>query len=185
MSRPMSQKGAVFFDRDGVLNEDTGYLHRAEDFRWVPGARRALRMVQDAGLLSIIVTNQSGVARGYYTEDDVALLHAWVHDELSREGTALTAVYTCPYHNEGVVEDYVVEDHPDRKPNPGMLLRAMAEWNIDPHRSLIVGDKPSDVEAGRRAGILGLLFTGGDLAEFLAPHVQRLNRRHDLSRHIL
>lgn len=174
MSRPMSQKGAVFFDRDGVLNEDTGYLHRAEDFRWVPGARRALRLVQDAGLLSIIVTNQSGVARGYYSEDDVDLLHDWMRKELLVEGTSLTAVYTCPYHNEGVAKAYLAEDHPDRKPNPGMLLRAMTDWNIDPERSLIVGDKPSDVEAGRRAGMQGLLFAGGNLADFLAPHVERL-----------
>ena len=160
---------AVFFDRDGVLNEDIGYLYRPADFRWITGAREALRLVQAAGMRTIVVTNQSGVARGFYSEADVAALHAWMRDDLLRDGIAITAIYTCPYHEDAVSEAYRVADHPDRKPNPGMILRAIKEWDIDPAGSLIVGDKESDMSAGRKAGVPGLLFTGGDLAAAIRP----------------
>jgi len=169
MTGPDAKAAAVFFDRDGVLNQDVGYLHRIEDFRWIDGAREALAMVQRAGLLAIVVTNQSGVARGFYGEEDVDALHAWMQRDLARDGIAITAFYSCPYHAEAVDARYRVADHPDRKPNPGMLLRAIADWNVDPARSLIVGDKPRDIEAGRRAGVAGLLFTGGSLADAIAP----------------
>jgi D-glycero-D-manno-heptose 1,7-bisphosphate phosphatase len=168
-------RGAIFFDRDGVLNEDIGYLHRPEDFRWIDGAREALRHVQDHGLLAIIVTNQSGVARGFYGEADIETLHQWMRDELARDGTAITAFYSCPFHAEAVADRYRVVNHPDRKPNPGMILRAMADWNIDPERAIIVGDKARDIEAGRRAGIAGLLYEGGNLADFLDPWIKRLS----------
>lgn len=166
-----SPYGAVFFDRDGVLNEDLGYVHRINDFRWIEGAREALRAVQAAGLLTIVVTNQSGVARGYFNEADANDLHAWMRADLAREGIGVTAFYMCPYHPDASVAAYRVYDHPDRKPNPGMILRAMLDWNIDPVRSLVIGDQPRDIEAGRRAGVRGLLYAGGDLASFLAPHL--------------
>lgn len=166
--------GAVFFDRDGVLNEDSGYLHRIEDFRWMPGARAALRMVREAGLRAIVVTNQSGVARGLYGEADVATLHAWMRADLARDGIDIDAFYSCPHHADATVARYRHADHPDRKPNPGMILRAMRDWGIDPARALIVGDKESDMDAGRRAGIPGLLYAGGDLAALLAPRLPAL-----------
>ena len=171
------RRGAVFFDRDGVLNEDVGYLHRIADFRWVPGAREALRLVQEAGLLSIIVTNQSGVARGLYGEAEVAALHAWMREDLARDGITITADYHCPYHRDAVDERWRHPDHPDRKPNPGMILRAVADWAVDPARSLIVGDKARDIEAGERAGVAGLLFTGGNLAEALRPWLATAHAR--------
>jgi D-glycero-D-manno-heptose 1,7-bisphosphate phosphatase len=169
MSGDATRKGAIFFDRDGVLNEDVGYLHRIEDFRWVEGARDALALVQRAGLLSIVVTNQSGVGRGFYGEEDVDRLHAWMQADLAADNIAITDFYSCPYLPDAPVERYRAADHPDRKPNPGMILRGLADWNVDPARSMIVGDKPRDIEAGRRAGIPGLLFTGGNLAAALAP----------------
>jgi D-glycero-D-manno-heptose 1,7-bisphosphate phosphatase len=169
VTQPEGKARAVFFDRDGVLNEDVGYLHRIEDFRWIDGAREALAMVARAGLLAIVVTNQSGVARGLYGEEDVDRLHAWMQRDLARDGVAITAFYSCPYHADAVSDRYRVADHPDRKPNPGMVLRAITDWNVDPARSMIVGDKPRDIEAGRRAGVPGLLFTGGNLAEAIAP----------------
>ena len=174
MSDTDARRGAIFFDRDGVLNEDVGYLHRIEDFRWVEGARDALAIVQRAGLLAIVVTNQSGVARGYYDEADVDALHAWMRTDLARDGIRITAFYSCPYLGDAVIDRYRVPDHPDRKPNPGMVLRAIADWNIDPARSLIVGDKPRDIEAGRRAGVAGLLFTNGNLADAITPRLQNL-----------
>lgn len=159
--------GAVFFDRDGVLNEDAGYVYRPKDFRWIDGARDALRLVQSRGLLSIVVTNQSGVARGYYDETEVDRLHQWMRDDLTRDGIDITAFYTCPFHEDAVVERYRAVDHPDRKPNPGMILRAIAEWSIDPRRALMVGDKERDIEAARRAGIPGSLFHGGSLLDHI------------------
>jgi D-glycero-D-manno-heptose 1,7-bisphosphate phosphatase len=158
---------ALFLDRDGVLNEDQGYVHRWEDFRWIPGAREAVAAFNRAGWLVIVVTNQSGVGRGYYTEDDMHALHARLLQELEQAGGRIDAFYFAPHHPEAALDAYRHPDPPDRKPNPGMILRALAEWPIDRERSILVGDKPSDMEAATRAGIRGLLFPGGDLAEFL------------------
>jgi D-glycero-D-manno-heptose 1,7-bisphosphate phosphatase len=158
---------ALFLDRDGVLNEDQGYVHRWEDFRWVEGAREAVAAFNRAGWLVIVVTNQSGVGRGYYTEDDMHALHARMREELASVGGHIDAFYFAPHHPEAAVEAYRHPDPPDRKPNPGMILRALAEWPVDRERSILVGDKPSDIEAAARAGIRGLLFAGGDLKDFL------------------
>ena len=160
-------RGAVFFDRDGVLNEDRGYVHRIEDFRWIEGAPEAIRLVNAAGLLAIVATNQSGVARGLYGEADVEALHAWMARELEAHGARIDAFYSCPYHEGGTVARYVAIDHPDRKPNPGMILRAMADFGVDPKKSLLVGDRASDLEAGARAGVAVRLFAGGSLERFV------------------
>ena len=159
---------ALFLDRDGVLNEDQGYVHRWADFRWIPGAREAVAAFNRAGWLVIVVTNQSGVGRGYYTEADMHGLHAQMAEELAQAGARIDAFYFCPHHPEAADECYRHPDPPDRKPNPGMILRALAEWPIDRDRSLLVGDKDSDIEAAQRAGVRALRFTGGDLAAFLA-----------------
>lgn len=158
---------ALFLDRDGVLNEDQGYVHRWEDFRWIEGAREAIAAFNRAGWLVIVVTNQSGVGRGYYTEAAMHALHARMNAELAVAGGRIDALYYCPQHPEASVEAYRHPDPPDRKPNPGMILRALAEWPIDRERSVLVGDKPSDLEAAARAGVRGLLFRGGSLAAFL------------------
>jgi D-glycero-D-manno-heptose 1,7-bisphosphate phosphatase len=161
---------ALFLDRDGVLNVDQGYVHRWEDFRWMPGAREAVAAANRADWLVIVVTNQSGVGRGYYTEADMHALHARMAEELAEVGGHLDAVYFCPQHPDAAQDCYRHPDPPDRKPNPGMLLRALADLPIDRERSLLVGDKASDMEAARRAGIRGLRFRGGDLAAFLDEH---------------
>lgn len=166
--------GAVFFDRDGVLNVDTGYLHDPAALVWMPGAPEAVRMVNAAGLKAIVVTNQSGVARGLYPEAAVHRLHAHMNAELARHGAAIDAFYHCPFHEAAVLPEYRAADHPDRKPNPGMLLRAIADHGLDPARCLIVGDRASDLEAGRRAGVAGLLYAGGRLDAQLAPALRRL-----------
>jgi len=163
-------RGAVFFDRDGVLNVDTGYLSDPADFRWIAGAPAAIAAVHAAGLMAIVVTNQSGVARGFFDESAVHTLHAHMNAELARLGIAgIDAFYHCPYHSEGRVTAYLHPDHPDRKPNPGMILRALADHGLDPGACLIVGDRASDLEAGRRAGVRGQLFTGGRLDALLIP----------------
>jgi D-glycero-D-manno-heptose 1,7-bisphosphate phosphatase len=163
-SRP---RPALFLDRDGVLNEDRGYVSRWEDFAWIPGAKAAVAAFNRAGWLVIVVTNQSGVGRGYYTEADMHALHARMAEELAEAGGHIDAFYFAPHHPEAPVESYRHPDPPDRKPNPGMILRALADWPIDRDRSVLVGDKRSDIEAAARAGVRSLLFTGGDLREFL------------------
>ncbi len=150
-----------------MLNEDEGYVFRWEDFRWIAGAREAVAAFNRGGWLVFVVTNQSGVGRGYYSEDDVRALHARMAIDLAETGGHIDAFYHAPHHPEAVVDVYRHPDPPDRKPNPGMLLRAMAEWPVDRERSVLVGDKPSDLEAALRAGIRGMLFPGGDLRQFL------------------
>lgn len=158
---------ALFLDRDGVLNADHGYVHRWEDFQWVTGAKDAIRAFNQAGWLVFVVTNQSGIGRGYYTEADMHALHVQMAEDLAKAGGRIDAIYFAPQHPDAEIEAYRHPDPPDRKPNPGMLLRAFAEWPVDRERSLMVGDKPADMEAASRAGVRGVLFTGGDLAAFL------------------
>jgi D-glycero-D-manno-heptose 1,7-bisphosphate phosphatase len=164
---------ALFLDRDGVLNEDPGYVHRWEDFRWIPGAREAVAAFNRAGWWVFVVTNQSGVGRGYYAEDDVVRLHARMAESLAEIGAHIDAFYYCPQHPEATLDSYRHPDPPDRKPNPGMILRALAEWPVDREASIMVGDKPSDLEAAKRAGVRGLRFASDDLMAFLEPELSR------------
>ncbi|MFJ6025523.1 D-glycero-alpha-D-manno-heptose-1,7-bisphosphate 7-phosphatase [Brevundimonas sp. NPDC092305] len=154
---------AAFLDRDGVLIEDVGYPHREDQLRLMPGAVEAVRRLNALGYLCIIVTNQSGVARGYFTEERMHAFNALLVERLTEAGARIEAVYACPFHADAVIDEYRHPDHPDRKPNPGMLLRAIADHGIDPARSLMIGDQPSDTEAARRAGVRGYLFDGDDL----------------------
>jgi D-glycero-D-manno-heptose 1,7-bisphosphate phosphatase len=162
-----SRRPALFLDRDGVLNEDRGYVSRWEDFAWIPGAKEAVAAFNAAGWWVIVVTNQSGVGRGYYTEEDMHALHARMAAELASCGGRIDAFYFAPHHPQAPLETYRHPDPPDRKPNPGMILRALKDFPIDRGRSVLVGDKVSDMEAATRAGIRGLLFKGGDLKRFL------------------
>jgi len=166
-------RGAVIFDRDGVLNADTGYAHRPDQIVWLPGAKGAVKAVNDAGLFAFVATNQSGVARGMYQERHVQDLHAWKNRELAAAGARIDAFAYSPYHPEGTVEAYRRETQ-CRKPGPDMLLRLIAGHGADPARTVMVGDRDSDIAAARAAGIEGLLFSGGDLAEFLSPVIARL-----------
>ena len=161
----MTEVPAFFLDRDGVLIEDCGYPHRPEDLVLTKGAAAAVRRMNRLGYLTVIVTNQSGVARGLFSEDQMYAFNALLVQRLAEEGAVIGPVYHCPFHRDAQDERYRHPDHPDRKPNPGMLLRAIAEHGIDPARSFMIGDQPSDMEAARRAGVRGLLFEGGDLDE--------------------
>jgi D-glycero-D-manno-heptose 1,7-bisphosphate phosphatase len=163
--RPL--RPALFLDRDGVLNEDHGYVCRWEDFRWIEGAREAVAAFNRAGWLVIVVTNQSGVGRGYYTEAEMHALHGRMREDLAAAGGHIDAFYFAPHHPDAADDAYRHPDPPDRKPNPGMILRALSEWPIDRERSVLVGDKASDLEAAARAGVRALMFSGGDLAGFL------------------
>jgi D-glycero-D-manno-heptose 1,7-bisphosphate phosphatase len=159
-------KPAVFFDRDGVLNIDHGYVYRPADFEWMPGAVDAVKYCNDRGCLVIVITNQSGIARGYYTEQDVRRLHRHMNNELQQFGAHIDDFYYCPHHKEGKIEQYR-QACACRKPRPGMILQALAEWPVDQGSSLVIGDKPSDIEAAKAAAIAGFLFPGGNLYDFV------------------
>ncbi|HEY2048194.1 MAG TPA: HAD family hydrolase [Caulobacteraceae bacterium] len=175
MISPKIQR-AVIFDRDGVLNVDHGYVGQVERLEWIPGARRAIRRINDAGVFAIVATNQSGVARGFFGEADVERVHDAMQADLTRDGARIDAFYACPFHDEAIDPAYAHPDHPDRKPNPGMLLRAIADFGLEPDHTVIIGDQKRDLEAARRAGIVGVLFPGGDLDDFVqaTPAVARL-----------
>lgn len=163
---PIQGKPAVFLDRDGVLNEDSGYVYRKEDFVWIEGAQEAVKYLNQLGYLVIVVTNQSGVARGLYSEDDIDALHTWINEELGKIGAHIDAFYYCPHHPEGTVESYRLACN-CRKPAPGQLLVAISEWKVDVTQSCLIGDKPSDIECATVAGIRGYLFDGTNLYDFI------------------
>jgi D-glycero-D-manno-heptose 1,7-bisphosphate phosphatase len=162
-----TRRAGVIFDRDGVLNVDHGYVGGVDRLEWVVGARRAIRILNQAGIAVAVATNQSGVARGYFDLAAVDALHAAMRQVLAAEGAHIDAIHVCPFHPEAVVPAFAHPDHPDRKPNPGMILAAIAELNLDPARTVVIGDKASDLLAARRAGVAGALFPGGDLEAFV------------------
>ncbi|MDR3509858.1 MAG: HAD-IIIA family hydrolase [Caulobacteraceae bacterium] len=167
------RRGAIFFDRDGVLNVDHGYVHRTEQFDWIPGAAAAIKAANDQNLFAFLVTNQSGVARGYYDEAAVEALHGQVREALRAHGAHLDDIRYCPHHPDGSVAGYAkVCDW--RKPGPGMLLDLAEHWPVDLARSHMVGDNPSDLKAAAAAGVSATLFEGGDLHAALSPALARI-----------
>lgn len=157
------QRGAAFFDRDGTLNHDDGYTHKPEALVFQPGAIEAIRRCNDAGRLAIVVTNQAGIARGFYDEAAMHKFHAHMQDALRPHGAHIDSFYYCPYHGDGTRAGYAIADHPDRKPNPGLLRRASAEWPIDPARSFLIGDNASDAEAANAMGLPSYLVKPGEI----------------------
>jgi D-glycero-D-manno-heptose 1,7-bisphosphate phosphatase len=160
-----ARRPAVFLDRDGVLNQDRGYVHRREQFIWIPGAQTAIKLLNDRGFYVFVVTNQAGVAHGYYKETDVHALHEWVQSELQEAGAKIDGWRHCIFHPEAGIEKFR-KAHDWRKPKPGMILDLMTHWPVDPARSFLIGDKDTDIEAASAAGIAGHLFPGGNLLYF-------------------
>ena len=164
----METRNVLFLDRDGVINVDVGYLSDPAQLEFIPGAIEAMKEAQTRGYDIIVVTNQSGVARGYYTEEDVQTLHAEMSRRLEAEGVHILAYYYCPHHPEGTVEEYK-KACDCRKPNPGMLTKAIKEWHVDVDSSFLVGDKPSDVQAAEAIGMRAYPFEEENLMTFLTP----------------
>lgn len=164
----METRNVLFLDRDGVINVDVGYLSDPAQLEFIPGSIEAMKEAQTRGYDIIVVTNQSGVARGYYTEEDVQALHAEMSRRLDAEGVHILAYYYCPHHPEGTVEAYK-KACDCRKPNPGMLTKAIEEWHVDIDGSFLVGDKPSDVEAAESIGMRAYPFEEENLMTFLTP----------------
>ncbi|MEA3465362.1 MAG: D-glycero-beta-D-manno-heptose 1,7-bisphosphate 7-phosphatase [Thermodesulfobacteriota bacterium] len=151
---------AVFLDRDGTINVERDYLFRCEEFEFIPGVPQAIKQLNDAGFLVVVVTNQSGVARGYYSEGDVERLHEFVQLQLADYGAHVDAFYYCPHHPDKGNDPYLKQCR-CRKGQPGMLLDAAREFDIDLPHSFMVGDKLADVEAGFAAGCVPLLVLTG------------------------
>ena len=167
------RRPALFLDRDGVCNVDHGWVGSPDRFEWMPGARDAIRMAHQRGCHVFIVTNQSGVARGLYSEGDVQALHGWMLATVMQNGGTLDDVRYCPYHPEAAVPAYR-QVHPWRKPAPGMLLDLIRAWELDPSRCAMVGDQPTDVQAAAGAGMAGHMYAGGNLYDVVGPILDRI-----------
>ena len=145
-------KKAIFLDRDGVINIDYGYVHKIENFIFIKGVFKALRILQELDYLLIIVTNQAGIAKSIFCESDLNLLHEHMNNELKKEKIYLDGIYYCPHHIEGNNPFYSIKCN-CRKPQPGMILNAINDFNIDLGNSILIGDKFSDILAGKNAKI--------------------------------
>lgn len=145
---------AVFLDRDGTINVEKNYLYKIEDFEFIQGVPEAIKLLNDAGYLVIVITNQAGIARGYYTEEDMHKLHRYINQELIKYGAHIDAYYFCPHHPVHGIGEYK-KDCNCRKPKTGMLEAAIKDFDIDVSKSYMFGDKEWDVEAGERMGVLG------------------------------
>jgi D-glycero-D-manno-heptose 1,7-bisphosphate phosphatase len=166
LRKPPAGSPALFLDRDGAVVEDTDYLHRVEDIVMIPGAAGVIAAANQCGVAVVLVTNQSGIGRGYYNWEDCKRVQHAITETLAKDDARLDAVYACAHHPEGR-DEFAHPDHPARKPNPGMLLQAASDLAIDLHTSWLVGDKTSDVEAAKRAGLAGAMqvATGHGAAE--------------------
>ena len=158
---------ALFLDRDGVININHGYVHTAANTDWVPGIFEVVADAHARGYLPIVVTNQAGIGRGLYDEAGFLAYTAWMHAQFAMRGTPLLATYWCPHHPEAGIGDYGVECD-CRKPRPGMLLQAIERFDIDPSRSLMIGDKQGDLDAADAAGVPARLLREQDWGTALA-----------------
>jgi D-glycero-D-manno-heptose 1,7-bisphosphate phosphatase len=165
---------AAFLDRDGVLNIDTGYPHRGEDLVLTVTAAAAVRRLNEAGYWVLVLTNQSGVARGLFTLDAVDAFHEAMQARLAQAGARVDAFYVAPYHPDGTTAPFNIH-HEDRKPGAGLFHRALRDFPVLMQRSFMIGDKPSDMEAARRAGVRGVLVPA-DRCDLEAAVVAELAR---------
>lgn len=161
------RKPCAFLDRDGVINEDRYYVHTPEEFAFTPGMPEAIKLLNDAGWLVIVITNQAGIGRGLYSASEFEAFKGWIDERLAEAGAHVDATYHCPHHPTAGVGEYLTACE-CRKPAPGMLLRAIAEWGPDVSRSFMIGDNTKDMEAARAAGLRGVAYRGGNVRDLVA-----------------
>lgn len=165
---------AIFFDRDGVLNEEVGYLYEVEKFKWIDGARDAIKFCNEREILTVVVTNQSGIARGMYTAREVEILHDFMQKSLAEVGAHIDGFYYCPHYPEGSVKEFSVKCD-CRKPKPGLILRACKDFKINPAQAILFGDSERDIKAAEAAKLrAGIFFANGNLFEEVRQHVEEL-----------
>lgn len=155
---------ALFLDRDGVINVEKNYVYKIEDFEFIDGIFELTKYFQDKGYLIVVITNQAGIGRGYYTEEDFHKLNDWMIEQFKKRSITITEVYYCPYHPTHGIGEYL-KDSFERKPNPGMILKASEKYNIDLSESVLIGDKDSDIKAGEAAGILKNIKNHGNIQD--------------------
>ncbi|CBK73522.1 histidinol-phosphate phosphatase family domain/HAD-superfamily hydrolase, subfamily IIIA [Butyrivibrio fibrisolvens 16/4] len=148
---------AIFLDRDGTINIDKDYLYKIEDFEYISGVVEALKQLQDMGYLLIVISNQSGIARGFYSEDDYLIIDRWMKDDLKSRGVNITASYYCPHHPKALVKKYRCECN-CRKPNTGLFWQAQKDFDIDMSKSIAIGDKERDIAICKEAPVRGILI---------------------------
>jgi len=156
---------AAFLDRDGVINKEKGYVYKVDDFEWIEGSKESIKYLNDNGYYVFVVTNQSGIARGYYSEKDVIFLHKYINDELKNINAHIDEFFFSPYHPDNT-KKYSHLSHL-RKPEVGMLDMAASKWKIDKPKSFLIGDKKTDIECAEKFFIRGHLFKGGSLLDFI------------------
>jgi D-glycero-D-manno-heptose 1,7-bisphosphate phosphatase len=176
------RRPAAFLDRDGVLNVDHGFAHKPEQLEWIEGAPEAVRLLNVAGYYVLVITNQSGIARGYFDEAAVESFHAHMQDGLKAHGAHIDAFYYCPHHPEGIIRSLAVPCR-CRKPGTGMLEQAAREWPIDIVASILIGDKDGDMAAAAAFNIRGIKFNS--LKDSLPDFVRRelVNRPNPQNQH--
>ncbi|MGB1960905.1 MAG: D-glycero-alpha-D-manno-heptose-1,7-bisphosphate 7-phosphatase [Candidatus Puniceispirillaceae bacterium] len=172
----MKKQPAIFLDRDDTLNVDVEYTHKLADFRWVRGAPEALRLFSEAGLDVFIVTNQGGIGRGLFTENDMHRFNDHLIAEAAAQGGHIKDVAFCPHHPKAAIST-LLTPCPYRKPGHQMISDLAEKWSLDLAASVMIGDRDSDVAAGRAAGCHAYLFDGSDLHE-LAKHVMNQHFPH-------
>ena len=156
---------AAFLDRDGVINKEKGYLYKIDDFEWIEGAKESIKYLNDNGYYVFVVTNQSGIAKGYYSEEDVIYLHNYINNELKSINAHIDEFFYSPFHPDNT-KDYLNLSHL-RKPDTGMLKLAATKWSIDKSNSFLIGDKLTDIECAEKFLIRGHLFKNGNLLKFI------------------
>jgi len=177
----MKPNRALFLDRDGVINIERDYVHRQQDFEFREGIFEICQAAQSLGYLLLVVTNQAGIGRGYYTETDFFQLTDWMLKEFSKRRIYIARVYHCPYHPVHGIGSYRL-DSPDRKPKPGMLLRAQADFDLDLRASVLIGDKLSDMHAAEAAGVGTIIWLGTQtqMSDSKATHYHTMDNLYDI-----
>jgi D-glycero-D-manno-heptose 1,7-bisphosphate phosphatase len=173
----MKLQKIAFLDRDGVINSskyNKAYIGSLKHFKWIQGAIRAIKFLNNKGYKVVVVTNQSGVARGYFTIKDVKKIHTYIQKKLRENGAKIEAFYFCPFHKDGIIKKYK-KNSSLRKPNIGMFRLAQRRWNICKNTSLMIGDQKSDMQFARKAKIKGHLFNQKNLYSFIKTKITKKN----------